>query len=55
MRNIGQGTIGKRILLSAGKKFMAFPSVSNGILLMNITNIVNRLQKRQLNRSMSDY
>lgn len=44
----------KRNLLSSNKKFLVFPSASNGILLLSMTNMVNKLSKRQLLRNFGE-
>jgi hypothetical protein len=55
MRGLSQVQISKRNLLTASKKFMAFPSASNGILMMSVAVLGMKLQRRQANKAMSEY
>ena len=55
MRGSNAGNIVKRNLLTSNKKFLAFPSNTNGILLLSVTVMGMKLQRRQNNRAMGDY
>jgi hypothetical protein len=55
MRGLNPATTSKRNLLSANKKFLAFPSNTNGILLMSVSVMGMKLQRRQHNRAMTDF
>jgi hypothetical protein len=55
MRGVNAGNIVKRNLLTSNKKFLAFPSNTNGILLLSVTVMGMKLQRRQNNRAMGDY
>jgi hypothetical protein len=43
----------KRNLLTANRKFLAFPSATNGILLLSLAVIGMKLQRRQNTKSMA--
>ena len=55
MRGLNGGAMTKRNLLTSNKKFLAFPSSSNGILLLSVTVMGMKLQRRQNTKAMSDY
>jgi len=55
MRGVNAANIGKRNLLTSNKKFLAFPSNTNGILLLSVTVMGMKLQRRQNNKAMNDY
>ena len=55
MRGLNGGSMTKRNLLTSNKKFLAFPSSSNGILLLSVTVMGMKLQRRQNTKAMSDY
>lgn len=54
MRGTGPGML-KRNLLSANKKFLAFPSASNGILLLSLSVLGLKLQRRQSSKAMGEF
>jgi hypothetical protein len=43
----------KRNLLTANRKFLAFPSTTNGILLLSLSVIGMKLQRRQNTKAMA--
>jgi len=45
----------KRNLLTSNRKFLAFPSSSNGILLLSLAVIGMKLQRRQNTKAMAEY
>lgn len=45
----------KKNLLSSNKKFLVFPSASNGILIISITNMVVKFQRRQTNKNFAEF
>ncbi len=47
--------ITKRNLLSGNRRFLAFPSASNGILLMSVAVVGMKLQRRQGGRAMGEF
>lgn len=51
----GSGIVAKRNLLTANKKFLAFPSASNGILLLSISVLTLKMQRRQSTKAMGDF
>ena len=55
MRGLNQNGVQKRNMLTSNKKFLAYPSTSNGILLFSVTVMGMKMQRRQNTRSMSDY
>ena len=54
MRSSG-GNLGKRNLLTGNRRFLAFPSASNGILLMSVAVVGMKLQRRQGGRAMGEF
>lgn len=55
LRGLSAGLSMRRSLLTANKKFMAFPSVSNGILLLSVTVLGLKMLRRLANKAMNDY
>lgn len=55
MRGSASSLVTKRNLLTANKKFIAFPSASNGILLISLSVLTIKMQKRQPNKAMGDF
>ena len=55
MRGLNPNSMTKRNLLTSNKKYLAFPSSSNGILLLSIQVMGMKMQRRQNSKSMSDY
>jgi hypothetical protein len=41
--------------LTGNRRFLAFPSASNGILLMSVAVLGMKLQRRQANRAMGEF
>lgn len=53
MRGFGGNniSISKRNVLTSNKKYLAFPSANNGILLLSMSNIIAKIIKRQVNKN----
>lgn len=55
VRGYSQSSMTKRNLLTASKKFVAFPSATNGIVMMSVGVLGLKLQSRQVKKAMNDF
>jgi hypothetical protein len=52
--NLGEGAA-KKNLFSSNKKFLVFPSASNGILIISIPNMITKFQRRLATKNMAEF
>ncbi len=57
MRGMGLAGLGsaRRSLLTSNNRFLAYPTPNNGVILMVLSNIVAKMNKRIQNRAMADF
>lgn len=57
MRGIGgpPGIVNKRNLLTNNSRFLAFPSPTNGILLLSMVNIIAKFNRRLNSKNIAEF